>query len=76
MSNILRTLGKEGYCQAELDKLFSGIVLPKIMYGISVYCSSSPELPYNIFWIVVINEDIRALLFPLLIANKSRIKVF
>ena len=41
---ILRTLRKEGYCQAELDKLFSTIVLPKLMCGISVYGSSPPEL--------------------------------
>ena len=35
-----------------------------------------PELTtYNVFWSVVINEDIRPLLFPLLIAYKSRIKV-
>lgn len=41
---ILRTLRREGYCQAELDKLFSALVLPKLMYGISVYDSSPPEL--------------------------------
>ena len=41
---ILRTLRKEGYCQADLDKLFSPLVLPKLMYGISVYGSSPPEL--------------------------------
>ena len=41
---ILRTLRKEGYCQAELDKLFSTLVLPKLMYRISVYGSSPPEL--------------------------------
>ena len=35
---------KEGYCQAELDNLFSCIlVLPKLMYGISVYGSSPPD---------------------------------
>ena len=41
---ILRTLRKEGYCQAALDKLFSTLVLPLLMYGISVYGSSPPEL--------------------------------
>ena len=41
---ILRTPRKEVYCQAELDKLFSTLVLPKLMYGISVYGSSPPEL--------------------------------
>ena len=41
---ILRTLGREGYCQAELDKLFCTLVLPKLMYGLSVYGSSPPEL--------------------------------
>ena len=40
---ILRTLRKEGYCQAELDNLFSTLVLPKLMYGISVHGSSPPE---------------------------------
>ena len=42
--HILRTLRKEGYCQTEFDKLFSTLVLPKLMYGISVYGSSPPEL--------------------------------
>ena len=41
---IQRTLSKEEYCQAELDNLFSTLVLPKPMYGISVYGSSPPEL--------------------------------
>lgn len=41
---ILRTMRREGYCQAELDKLFSTTVLPKLVYGISVYGSSLPEL--------------------------------
>lgn len=40
---ILRTLRKEGYCQAKLDKLFSALVLPKRMYGVSVYGSFPPE---------------------------------
>ena len=34
---ILPTLRKEGYCQAELNKLLSALVLPKLMYGISIY---------------------------------------
>lgn len=41
---ILRTLRMEDYRQAELDKLFSALVLPKLSYGISVYGSSPPEL--------------------------------
>lgn len=41
---ILRTMRREGHCQAELDKLFSTTVLPKLVYGISVYGSSPPEL--------------------------------
>ena len=41
---ILRTLRKEGYCQAGLDNFFSALVLPKLIYGISVYGSSPPEL--------------------------------
>lgn len=36
--------GKEGYSQAELDHLFSSIVLPSITYGLSVYGASEAEL--------------------------------
>ena len=40
---ILRTPRKQWYCQAELDKLFSTLDLPKLMYGISVLGSFPPE---------------------------------
>ena len=35
-----RSLCKEGYTQGETDFLFNAIVLPKIMYGLSVYTAS------------------------------------
>ena len=38
---ILRSLRKEGYSQAELDHLFSSIVLPSITYGLPVYAGAS-----------------------------------
>ena len=41
---ILRSLRKEGYSQAELDQLFSSIVLPSITYGLPVYGASEAEL--------------------------------
>ena len=41
---ILRSLRQEGYSQAELDHLFSSIVLPSITYGLSVYGASEAEL--------------------------------
>ena len=41
---ILRSLRKEGYSQAELDHLFSSIVLPSITYGLPVYEASEAEL--------------------------------
>ena len=41
---ILRSLRKEGYSQAELDHLFSSIVLPSITYGLPVYGTSEAEL--------------------------------
>ena len=41
---ILRSLRKEGYSQAELDHLFSSIVLPSITYGLPVYGASEAEL--------------------------------
>ena len=39
---VLRSLRKEGYCQADIDHLFIAIVLPKISYGLSVFAASSP----------------------------------
>ena len=41
---ILRSLRKEGYSQAELDHLFSSIVLPSITYELPVYGASEAEL--------------------------------
>ena len=41
---ILRSLRKEDYSQAELDHLFSSIVLPSITYGLPVYGASDAEL--------------------------------
>ena len=41
---ILRSIRKEGYSQAELNHLFSCIVLPSITYGLSVYGASEAEL--------------------------------
>ena len=41
---ILRSVRKEGYSQAELDHLFSSIVLPSITYGLLVYGVSETEL--------------------------------
>ena len=41
---ILRSLRKEGYSQAELDHLFSSIVLPSITYGLPVNGASEAEL--------------------------------
>ena len=43
-SFVLRSLRKEGYSQAELDHLFSSIVLPSITYGLPVYGASEAEL--------------------------------
>ena len=37
---IIWSLYKEGYTQGENDLLFNAIVLPKIMYGLSVYAAS------------------------------------
>ena len=41
---ILRSLRKEGYSQAELDHLFSSILLPSNNYGLPVYGASEAEL--------------------------------
>ena len=41
---ILRSLRKEGFSQAELDHLFSSILLPRITYGLPVYGASEAEL--------------------------------
>ena len=42
--HILRTLGKEGYNQSEIDLLFNTIVLPNINYALSVYAATKSDL--------------------------------
>ena len=37
---IIRSLRKEGYTQEEIDHLFDMIVLPKLLYGLSVYAAT------------------------------------
>ena len=44
MLAYIKVLTKEGYSQAELDHLFSSIVLPSITYGLPVYGASEAEL--------------------------------
>ena len=41
---VIRCLRKEGCSQAEVDHLFSSIVLPNITYALSVYRASESEL--------------------------------
>ena len=41
---ILRSLRKEGLSQDEIDTLFNATVLSKILYGLSVYGSSTSDL--------------------------------
>ena len=41
---MIRSLRKEGYTQEEIDHLFDMIVLPKLLYGLSVYAASSSDL--------------------------------
>ena len=41
---FIRCLRKEGCSQAEVDHLFSSIVLPNIAYTLSVYGASEAEL--------------------------------
>ena len=41
---VIRCLRKEGCSQAEVDHLFSSIVLPNITYALSVYGTSEAEL--------------------------------
>ena len=39
-----RTLRKEKYSQAEIDHLFTVLVLPNCIYGLPVYGASEPDL--------------------------------
>ena len=41
---ILRSLRKEGYTQTELDQLFQSLVIPNLIYGLSVYAAVNAEL--------------------------------
>ncbi|CAB4001893.1 Hypothetical predicted protein [Paramuricea clavata] len=41
---VIRSLRKEGLCQRELNLLFNSLVISKILYGLSVYGSSTPDL--------------------------------
>ena len=42
--HVSRTLGKEQYSQAEIDHLFTVLVLPYFIYGLPVYGASEPDL--------------------------------
>ena len=42
--DVLRTLRKEQCSQAEIDHLFTFLVLPNFVYGVSVYGASEPDL--------------------------------
>ena len=42
--HVSRTLRKEQYSQAEIDYLFTSLVLPHFIYGLSVYGDSEPDL--------------------------------
>ena len=41
---VLRTLRKEQYSPAEIDHLFTFLVLPNFIYGLPVYGASEPDL--------------------------------
>ena len=42
--HVLKTLRKEQYSQAEIDHLFTVLVLPNFIYGLPVYGTSEPAL--------------------------------
>ena len=42
--HVPRTLRKEQYSPAEIDHLFTFLVLPSFSYGLSVYGASQPDL--------------------------------
>ena len=42
--HVLRTLTKEQYSPAEIDHLFTFLVLPNFSYGLPVYGASEPDL--------------------------------
>ena len=41
---VIRSLRKDGYTQDEIDHLFNSIVIPKLLYGLSVYAASISDL--------------------------------
>ena len=41
---VIRSLHKDGYTQDEIDHLFNSIVIPKLLYGLSVYAASISDL--------------------------------
>jgi len=41
--HVLRTLRKEQYSQAEIDHLFTSLVLSNFVYGLPVYGASEPD---------------------------------
>lgn len=41
---VIRSLCQEGYTQDEIDHLFNSILIPKLLYGLSVYAASVSEL--------------------------------
>ena len=42
--HVLRTHRKEQYSQAEIDHLFTSLVLPNFIYGLPVYGASETDL--------------------------------
>ena len=42
--HVFRTLRKKQYSQAEIDHLFTVLVLPNCIYGLPVYGASEPDL--------------------------------
>ena len=53
--HVRRTLRKEQYSQAEIDYLFTSLVLPTcyFIYGLPVYEASEPDLNIHIFLDVI-----------------------
>ena len=41
---VIRSLCKEGYTQDEIDHFFNSVVIPKLLYGLSVYAASVSDL--------------------------------
>ena len=45
--HVVKTLHKEQYNQDEIDHTFKAIVLPNVLYGLSVYGASDSDLSFN-----------------------------